>query len=149
MADLHSVPGLTLPPFAKVTPTGPRPRDGASSQSSSLAGTELTLGASPGAYELTHHSSRGRLASSSTVALGPENTSSPSPALFQGLMSTEGPPDPRPPGLQTTVGQRDWHGLKVESVLLNAPSQGREGSAWGGWGLPGSSRSPLPIRGRV
>lgn len=120
MADLHSVPGLTLPLF-KVTPTGPRPRDGAPSQSSSLAGTELTLGDSPGPYELTHHSSRGCLALSCTVPLGPENTSSPPPPQSQGLMSSEGPPGARPPGLQTTVGLRAWHGLKMESVPLNAP----------------------------
>lgn len=122
VAHLHSVPGPILPLFAEVTPTGPRPRDRAPGQSSSQAGIELIFGASPGAYELMHHSSGGSLASSSMVTLGLENTSSPSLAEFQGLMSTEGPPDARPPGLQTTVGQRDWHDLRMESVSLNGPS---------------------------
>lgn len=70
MADLHSVPGLTLPLLSKVTPTGPSPRT--EPQASCLAGTELILGDAPGLCELIHHSSRGSLAFGSTVALGSE-----------------------------------------------------------------------------
>ena len=70
--------------------------------------------------------------------LGRKNTSSPSPPQCQGLMSSEGSPDARPPGLQTRVGLRDWRGLKMESLPLNAPSEGRRGSAWGQESLPGA-----------
>lgn len=107
---------------------------------------ELTLGNAPGPCELMHHSSRGCLASSSIVSLGPENTSPPSPPQFQGLMSTEEAPDARLPGLQTTVGLWDWHSLKMESVHLNAPSEGRGGSEWGWWGLAGSTSPSLGVR---
>lgn len=34
----------------------------------------------------------------------------------------------------------------MESVHLNAPSEGRGGSEWGGWGLAGSSSPSLPFR---
>lgn len=46
------------------------------------------------------------------------------------------------PGLQTTVGLRDWHSLNMKSVHLNAPSEGRGGSQGVGGGLAGST-SPL------
>ena len=75
-----------------------------------------------------HHSSRDRLASSSTVAVSPENTPPPSPPQLQELTSTEEVSGRQATGLQTTVGLRDWHGLKVESAHLNAPSEGRAGS---------------------
>lgn len=143
MADLHTVPGLTLPLFAKVTSTGSRPRDGDPSQSSSLAGTELTLGDSPGPYELMHHSSRGCLASSSTIPLGPENTS-PSPPQFQGLMSTEGPawpPDHSGPE------QLAWPEDGVCS--LECTFRRQEWKVWGEEGLAGGTNSSLPFRGRI
>lgn len=100
VADLHGVPGLTPPLLSKVTPTGPRPKDSPLSQSSSLAGAELTPGDAPGPHELMIHSSRGLLASCGAVALGPENTSSPLTSKLQGLMSTEEAPgrqDAQPP----------------------------------------------------
>lgn len=56
-------------------------------------------------------------------------------------MSTEGAPDARLPGLQTTVGLRDWHSLNMASVHLNAPSEARGGSERGGGWLA----APAPL----
>lgn len=61
-------------------------------------------------------------------------------------MSTEEAPDARLPSLQTTVGLRDWHSLKMESVHLNAHSEGRGRSEWGWWGLAGSTSPSLGVR---
>lgn len=64
-------------------------------------------------------------------------------------MSTEEAPDARLPNFQTTVGLRDWHSLKMKSVPLNAPSEGRRGSEWGGGGGAGSTSPALAFRGRT